>query len=58
MRLLEVINIICENLQIAKHKSAHYAEVTPYSFVLCDLQIFSGSVCHLEQPHTQSLFLL
>ena len=25
--------------------------------MLCDLQIFSGSVYHLEQPHTQSPFL-
>ena len=26
-------------------------------FVLCNLQIFSGCVCHLEQLHTQSPFL-
>ena len=26
-------------------------------FVRCDLQIFSGCVCHLEQPHAQSPFL-
>ena len=26
-------------------------------FVRCDLQIFSGCVCHLEQRHAQSLFL-
>ena len=26
-------------------------------FVRCDLQIFSGCVCHLEQLHTQSPFL-
>ena len=26
-------------------------------FVLCDFQILSGSVSHLEEPHAQSLFL-
>ena len=26
------------------------------SFVRCDLQIFSGCVCHLEQLHAQSPF--
>ena len=26
-------------------------------FVRCDLQIFSGCVCHLEQRHAQSPFL-
>ena len=30
---------------------------TLYRFVLPKLQIFSGCVCHLEQPHAQSLFL-
>ena len=30
---------------------------TLYWFVLCNLQIFSGCVCHLEQLHTQSPFL-
>ena len=28
-----------------------------YWFVRCDLQIFSGCVCHLEQLHAQSPFL-
>ena len=28
-----------------------------YWFVLCNLQIFSGCVCHLEQLHAQSPFL-
>ena len=28
-----------------------------YWFVLCNLQIFSGCVCHLEQRHAQSPFL-
>ena len=33
------------------------AEPTPHHWiVLCDLQIFSGSVCHLEQLHAQFLF--
>ena len=30
---------------------------TLYWFVLCNLQIFSGCACHLEQLHTQSPFL-
>ena len=30
---------------------------TFYWFVLCNLQIFSGCVCHLEQLHAQSPFL-
>ena len=30
---------------------------TLYWFVLCNLQIFSGCVCHLEQLHAQSAFL-
>ena len=30
---------------------------TLYWFVLCNLQIFSGGVCHLEQLHAQSPFL-
>ena len=54
MRLLEVIYITWENLQIAKHKSDRWAEQMPHWFVLCDLQIFSGSVYHLAQIHTQS----
>ena len=28
-----------------------------YWFVLCNFQIFSGCVCHLEQLHAQSAFL-
>ena len=57
MRLLEVINTTWENLQIAKHKPVRWDERTPFWFVLRDLQIFSGSVYHLEQPHAQSPFL-
>ena len=30
---------------------------TLYWFVLCNLQIFSGCACHLEQLHAQSPFL-
>ena len=30
---------------------------TLYWFVRCDMQIFSGCVCHLEQLHAQSPFL-
>ena len=30
---------------------------TLYWFVLCNLHIFSGCVCHLEQHHAQSPFL-
>ena len=30
---------------------------TLYWFLLCNLQIFSGSVCHLDQLHAQSPFL-
>ena len=45
-----------------KHNLRKYANRTNqcHSFAwtdLCDLQIFSGYVCHLEQLHTQSPFL-
>ena len=40
------------NAQISVIHYAHYTD-----FVLCNLQIFSGCVCHLEQPHAQSPFL-
>ena len=36
--------------------SPAWVEWTPLWFVLCDLQIFSGNVYHIEQPHAQSLF--
>ena len=48
---------VTETLQISIHKSVWWVEQTPYWFVLCDLQIFSGGVFDLEQPHTLSLFL-
>ena len=56
MKLFEVTNTTWENLQTATHKSVSF---TPhmYWFVLCNLQIFSGCVCHLEQLHAQSPFL-
>ena len=56
MKLFEVTNTTGENLQIATHKSVSF---TPHIvlIVLCNLQIFSGCVCHLEQLHAQSPFL-
>ena len=57
MRLLEVINTTWKNLQIAEHKSVRWPERTPYWFVLWDLQVFSGGVYHLVQPHAHCLFL-
>ena len=56
MKLFEVTNTTWENLQIAKHKSVHMRSEWHW-FVRCDLQIFSGCVCHLEQLHAQSPFL-
>ena len=38
------INTTWENLQIEKHKSGRRSFRSPYRFVLCDLQIFSGGV--------------
>ena len=35
----------------------HQSLRTLYWFVLCNLQIFSGCACHLEQLHAQSPFL-
>ena len=40
------------NAQISVIHSAYCTD-----FVLCNLQIFSGCVCHLEQLHAQSPFL-
>ena len=57
MRLLALINTNWENLQITKHKSVRALFCSPDWFVLCDLQIFSASVYHLEQSHARSLFL-
>ena len=37
--------------------TGHYTGQARNWFLLCDMQIFSGSVYHFEQPHTQSPFL-
>ena len=56
VELFEVTNTTWENLQIATHKSVSF---TPHIVLICvcNLQIFSGCVCHLGQLHTQSPFL-
>ena len=56
MKLFEVINTTWDNLQIATHKSVSFT-LHMYWFVLCNLQIISGCVYHLEQLHAQSPFL-
>ena len=57
MKLFEVTNTTWENLQIRQRTNQCHSLRTLYWFVLCNLQIFSGCVCHLEQLHTQSPFL-
>ena len=52
------INTTWKNLQIAKHKSVRWAELTPSWFVLFNLQIFSGGVYHPERNLTHNLFFL
>ena len=55
MKLFEVTNTTWENLQIATHTSVL---ITPHLyFVLSNVQIFSGCVCHLEQLHAHYAFL-
>ena len=44
---------ICKSQRTNQCHSLH----TLYWFVLCNLQIFSGCVCHLEQLYAQSPFL-
>ena len=56
MKLFKVTNTTWENLQIAKHNQYNVRSEWHW-FVRCDLQIFSGCVCHLEQLHAQSPFL-
>ena len=56
MKLFEVTSTTWENLQIATHKSVSFPPPL-YWFVFCNLQIFSGCACHLEQLHAQSPFL-
>ena len=55
VKLFEVTNTTWENLQIAKHKSVQCAEWM--TLMSCNLMIFSGCACHLEQLHAQSPFL-
>ena len=55
MRLLEVINNTWGNLQITKDKSVRRLSRSPNWFVLCDLQIFSGSVHHLSSNRMHHL---
>ena len=55
VKLFWVTNTTWEHLQIATHKSVSTPQL--YWFVRCNLQIFSGCVCHLEQLHAQSPFL-
>ena len=45
--------------KICKSQSTNqcHSLCTLHWFVLCNLQIFSGCVCHLEQLHAQSPFL-
>ena len=55
VKLFEVTNTTWENLHITTHKSVS----TSYIVLICacNLRIFSGFVCHLEQLHAQSPFL-
>ena len=56
MTLFEVTNTTWE---ICKLQSTNQYNVRSewHWFVRCDLQIFSGCICHLEQRHAQSPFL-
>ena len=47
-----------EKICKSQHTNQCHSLRTLYWFVLCNLQIFSGCVCHLEQLHAQSSFLL
>ena len=49
-------NATWENQQIATPNQCHSLRTLNW-FVLCNLLIFSGCVCHLEQLHAQSPFL-
>ena len=56
----EVVRGDKHNLRKSANRTAqisviHFAHCT--DFVLCNLQIFSGCACHLEQLHAQSPFL-
>ena len=54
-----LVNISIVYFQACKKKKTNQCHsLCPlYWFVLCNLQIFSGCVCHLEQLHAQSPFL-
>ena len=54
--LFEVTNTTWEICKSQRTNQCHSLR-TLYWFVLCNLQIFSGCVCHLEQHHAQSPFL-
>ena len=56
MKLFEVTNTTWEICKLQRTNQCHSLR-TLYWFVLCNLQIFSGCVCHLEQLHAQSPFL-
>ena len=47
----KLIKTTWENLQIAKHKSARRLFCSTIGFMLCDLQISTGKVYRIEQPH-------
>ena len=44
-------------LRKSANRKAQISVIHLYGFVLCNLQIFSVCVCHLEQLHAQSPFL-
>ena len=56
MKLFVVTNTTWEICKSQRTNQCHSLR-TLYWFVLCNLLIFSGCVCHLEQLHAQSPFL-
>ena len=56
MKLFEVTNTTGEIWKLQSTNQYNMGSEWHW-FVPCDLQIFSGCVCHLEQLHTQSPFL-
>ena len=55
----EVVRGDKHNLSKSANRNAQISHVRSewHWFVRCDLQIYSGCVCHLEQLHAQSPFL-
>ena len=53
----EVVLGVKNNLRNSASRDAQISVGTWYWFVPCELQIFLGYVCHIEQPHVQSPFL-